>query len=350
MKKILPFLILTFVGLGLFVFILVKIGAKNILLTLSILSPSTAFIGLAVFFIIVILSVIRWQIILRSLGYKVGIWKLFMAKTSGFAISYLTPMSFFGGEPWRAYFLRKEKNIALHQGLSSIFIEKTMDLLAGAFLVFLAFFYLIIKPVSAQIIVISILLIAGIVAGLFFFFNCLKNEKRFFFIVAKFLGLTKIKYVEEKSDRIRRMENNLFNFFNKDRYTLLMSFLILGLEIFLSLILSKIILISLGSDLSFFQLVLVRSLTLLVSIIPVPAALGVSEGGQAFAFIILGLGATLGVVFSLLIRCFYLLEVVVGLIFLSHFGIKLTQAMFFKVFANGNQDNNLDIISKLIGK
>jgi uncharacterized protein (TIRG00374 family) len=338
--KLLPFIFSTVIGIFLFVFILIKIGAGNIIDTLTLLKPIPALSAGIVFFIMVCLQSLRWKIILKNMGYLVSFGKIFMARTSGFSVSYLTPMSFFGGEPWRAYFLKQEEGIAIHQSLSSIFIEKIIDLLMGALLFLISFFYLITRPISAQLLIISILILAGIVAVVFWFFKSLKNRKRFISKFTKLIGLHKIKYIQERSDRLQRIEENLSNFFWHQRKNLIVVFLIMTLEIVLSLILFKIIILALGYDLNVMQLIFLRAMTMAATLVPIPAALGISEGGNILAFIIFGVSASVGMAFSLLTRCFFVIEVIIGLIFLSHFGIKLIKNLFIKMFNNGNGNVN----------
>jgi len=62
-------------------------------------------------------------------------------------------------------------------------------------------------------------------------------------------------------------------------------------------------------------------------VIPIPGAIGTYELAMAVIFTLLGIGAETGVAFSLIMRCLNIVIVSIGMIFLSHFGIKLTKAV-----------------------
>jgi len=82
-------------------------------------------IGLSV--INVWIGVIRWQRILHYLGVEVGTRNLWGTWLAGFTFSYLTPISYIGGEAIRTGFLRNRLGVPAHKGFASIVIDKILE-------------------------------------------------------------------------------------------------------------------------------------------------------------------------------------------------------------------------------
>jgi uncharacterized protein (TIRG00374 family) len=69
----------------------------------------------------------RWQVLLRSFGSEVSFKRLYMFLLVGLMVNNTTPGRV-GGEPVRAYLLRMEDETPMGQGLSTVFVERIMDL------------------------------------------------------------------------------------------------------------------------------------------------------------------------------------------------------------------------------
>ena len=82
-------------------------------------------VGLA--FVQLFVITYRWKLIIESQGDKVSYKKLLAPKFVGFTVSFLTPGMYVGGEPVRAYLLKKNTGIRFSKGLSSIIIDKILD-------------------------------------------------------------------------------------------------------------------------------------------------------------------------------------------------------------------------------
>jgi uncharacterized protein (TIRG00374 family) len=70
----------------------------------------------------------RWYLLVNSTGTKVGYIKTLPFFIIALAFNNLTPGKV-GGEPVRAYLLKKEANVPIGQGIASIFSEKILDLI-----------------------------------------------------------------------------------------------------------------------------------------------------------------------------------------------------------------------------
>lgn len=335
MKKIISFAISLIIGLGLFILVLERVGIQNIFESIKELNPLIAGLAVAVFLVAFLVSTFRWGLILKTKGYRLPFIQLLIAKLSDFAVSYVTPVIYVGGEWVRSYIIKKEANVPMVKGLASVIVDKIMDIIMGALMLLLGAFVLLVKIDSAQSLYLALAMIILSLGCLLFLYSRISKNEKIFVGFIRFFGLNKIKYVDHNTEKIHQMEDEIYGFFRNQPRAFLWTLLLGIAETILSLIVFKIILIALSFNIPFVLIILIRAIAMLISLIPIPAALGVYEGSIAFAFGLLSLEVHMGVVFSLIIRCLYLILVALGLVSLSHFGIKLTRAMAFKEF-NGN--------------
>lgn len=101
----------------------------------------------------------RWYLLVNSTGTRVPFRKTFPYFIIALAFNNVTPGKI-GGEPIRAYLLKKEANVSLGQGIASILTEKIMDLIVVSTMAFVGAIYIL--PLLTQnqsIFLISILTI-----------------------------------------------------------------------------------------------------------------------------------------------------------------------------------------------
>ena len=94
----------------------------------------------------------------------------------------------------------------------------------------------------------------------------------------------------------------------------------------------KILLIALGFNIGLTNIIVSLTFLVVAEIIPVPAALGFLEAGQAAAFGLFAKGGSLGFAVSIFLRISAFIFVALGLAFISHFGWKHLEKMLKKVF------------------
>jgi uncharacterized protein (TIRG00374 family) len=78
----------------------------------------------------------RWKVVLRSQKIDIPLLKLFNYRLIGYGISYLTPAAKLGGEPVRAALLGRH-GVNFSKALSSVVIDKTIELSASGFFFFI---------------------------------------------------------------------------------------------------------------------------------------------------------------------------------------------------------------------
>lgn len=319
-----------------FVFVVNKIGLKEIFDTLSIFS---FWKGLIIFLFLLLDMVVltwRWSIILKSQGHKAPFKKLFIAKIVGFSVNFITPIVYTGGEPARAYVLEKETKIPFADGMTSIIIDEIQDIVCGSLLFTLSLLFLIInfKIPPYILIPLTLIILGALFFWIYFYINLRKNQG-FFTSIINFLKLDKLNFFKNNKDSIIKSEDEIINFFKHKEKAFFSTFLITAASLIGSLGYCKLILYFLNYNLPLKEIIFIKILFIIAYLFPVPAALGSLEGAGAVVFIILGLNAGAGITYALVFRTFYLIIAGMGMIFLSHFGIKLT-----KIFLNKDLDNH----------
>jgi uncharacterized membrane protein YbhN (UPF0104 family) len=84
----------------------------------------------------------------------------------------------------------------------------------------------------------------------------------------------------------------------------------------------KFLFLSFGVNVSIVEIILTIVMMGIVNFIPVPAALGFLEAGQAGLYTLLKSSASIGLAFSLVIRLRNILVTVIGFSIISHFSGK----------------------------
>ncbi|MFA5051632.1 MAG: lysylphosphatidylglycerol synthase transmembrane domain-containing protein [Patescibacteria group bacterium] len=342
MKKIIFFITSAVVGITLFVGVILKVGLPSIWQTIVDFSFAKWFVILFLYALAFFITQYRWYLILRSLGQPVKLSQILPAKIVGFSVDYITPSPNVGGEAIRAMVLKKDAGVPLSDGLASVIIDKLMDFsYALPFLLF-SIFYVLIKfslswKLIAGLLFISLLFIFLIA---FFYYRTLR-ARDFFGSIIRFFQLHKLSFVAKVMDKIGAFELIVIKFFRHDRRTLYrgLGLSVLGGIVTLSAMWS--IMLFLGLPATFLDVILVSTLTVVTFLLPIPGSFGSTETGEALIFSLIGFSPESGVAFSLIFRSVDFLKVVIGLLFLSHFGIKIGQTLFSKAppQANGNGQN-----------
>ncbi len=331
-------IILASITLGslVFVWLIGKAGIKEVVATFIGISVYWVGFFLLVSFLLDIVLAWRWQTILKYHGHKLPFWTCFRYRLMGYAVSYITPSAHVGGEPVRAMMLRKH-NIPTADAFSSVILDKTLEITADIFFGAIGMLMVLIsfRVPSATY---GLMFVAFIITVVLVvkFFKKLKNEERMFVALATKLGLMRFKFSQRVVKKLDEIEASMSSFMSSSLrgfiYALLMSGLLWSLMFFEYWIALKMI----GYNANIVEIFLVGVFIGISYIIPVPGALGVLEGGQVSLFQLLGKGASIGIVFGLVIRGRDMLKTLLGLWLLSHSGVNFLN-LFFSKNKNGNQ-------------
>ncbi len=270
-----------------------------------------------------ILYAFRWQLIINRLlpkGDRVGLYKVFMHRMTGFAMSYLTPAAQVGGEPVRIAMLSSEKNVTVKQATSSVLLDIAFELCAYVLFILAGVVLAILTGLgSASSIAVIVVGLGSLALFLLLFFYFLAKGHGFFGPLFRFFRLDRIKRLKPFEQGILDTENMMSEFLAKNpRLVVVVALLSAGV---ISFRVVEVFYIAkfFGVNFTFAQAFLASTLPGIALLLPVPAGVGVFEGGFAAVFALVGVALN-PVAFALIIRGRDLVFICVGLIHLVQKG------------------------------
>lgn len=322
-KKIL-LVISVILGLLIFGAVALVVDIKDIFNIISSFSLYHFIVLFIVFFVVFLLLLARWGMTLNAMGYPLPFPKLLSFRLAEWSFSYVTPFLRLGGEPVMAYLFKKDGGIRYRKGISTIIINKFLDFAAGLITAIIGVFVLIAYYGSSltknTLILIIVPLAILFILVYMFYRKTMRKEKFFSTLLSPFKSLIPHKNLHRS---VTIVENHLEEFFKKNKSRIVIMALISLMYQILMLVLYKMIGLSLGINLSILHLLIINMFIVLSLLAPLPGSLGSMEGMTAFAFFILGLGASNGFVFSIILRGFELIIVLIGFFFVYYYGLKL---------------------------
>ena len=90
--------------------------------------------------------ILCWLVILRSYGIRLPIRSVIGARLSGYAVSYLTPTLYFGGEPVRALLVLGESEAPTTRIFATIVVERFLGGLSMILFILMGSFYALSSP------------------------------------------------------------------------------------------------------------------------------------------------------------------------------------------------------------
>jgi len=336
MKKTILFILSLVIGLALFIGVVAYIGLDEIISAFKSFPWWVIAVTTALSFLQIFVTIYRWKLVLNAQGDKVSFWRLISPKFVGYAISFLTPGLYVGGEPVRAYVLKKETGIRFTRSMASIIVDKVLDFtyplpfLIGA-LIYAIFSYNMPWSVVG-VFILTLFILIGLL-GLFYFQTY--RSKGFFSVIMRIFQLHRFKFMRKIVTRMVIFEQLIITFF-KDKRQLFAQGLLLsllgGTIIFAQFF---IILHALGIDANFLEILVMMVFMILSFLIPIPASLGSFETSQVVVFTALKFTASIGIAFTLVLRVAEIFKVGLGLFYLSRLGLKLLKAVPIENGENG---------------
>ncbi|MBA4336992.1 hypothetical protein C0416_04455 [bacterium] len=331
-KRTFFFLLFLVIGISLFLSVLFNTGVENILKALSEFSPIHFLIFLFLSLLNFGLFTLRWDIILtqHKKEPKVPFYRLFLHRMSGYAISYLTPVSTSGGEPVRIFFLHEE-GVSTKSAISSVVIDKVFEYTALILFIFSGVIVVIIQgSLFSGKMGGSLFGFLTFFGGLIFWFyySTIKNIG-FFSSLIKLFRLNKFAWAKKWEKSIINLERQMAEFYTQNALKFILLMILSFCTVFFMVLEHFLVALFLGVDLTFLQSFLSATLPGISYVMPVPGALGVLEGSHAGIFAILGVSINV-FVFVFIMRIRDLIFVLIGLGHASRHGIQMIYKSFYK--------------------
>jgi uncharacterized protein (TIRG00374 family) len=270
-----------------------------------------------------LLEAYGWRLTLGPHVRAVPFWRLFLIRTAGEVVNMTTPTAYIGGEPLKAYLLKRH-GISMLDGLASVVIAKTTMTIAQITFILLGitltFWYVGMTGGSRQLSI-----AAGLVSvGLLLFGTMVFVAIQYSGLFMSVLGLLRrlhirIRFLESRVARLQELDRIILQFYTQNRRDFVSStfFFFLGcaseaLEVF-------VILVCLGVPTAPLGAVAIAALSVFIKggTFFIPGSVGAQEGGNLMILVAFGYSELTGITFALLRRFRELVWIVIGLAVLA---------------------------------
>lgn len=266
-----------------------------------------------------------WKVTLGPFARLIPFWRLLIIRTAGEVVNMTTPAAYMGGEPLKAYMLRRH-HIPMVQGLASVVIAKTTMTIAEVVFILLGIalaFWLLGGSGSSGQVVAAALLSVGLlsfgVAGFLF----VQHRGLFTWVLERLrrFGL-RIQFLEAKEEQLRSLDRTILEFYTGSRgafcassLLFLMGWLAEALEVF-------VILYYLEGSASLPTAVSIGALSVFIKggTFFIPGSLGAQDAGNLLLLRAFDYSDVTGMTFALLRRFRELVWIVIGLFCLAWIG------------------------------
>ncbi len=136
-------------GLGLLGGVLYYVGWRRIFAEMSALGVPGILGVIGSVLLAMAAWTLSWWIILRSYGIRLPLGQVIGARLSGYAISYITPTLYFGGEPVRALMVTGKTDAPTTRVFATVFLERFLGGLSMILFILIGSFFAISSPALA---------------------------------------------------------------------------------------------------------------------------------------------------------------------------------------------------------
>lgn len=313
--KWLGIILLSLAGVGLFIKTIISQNTAELwhsLVTFGI----WGFIGFVVISMVNFgLYVERWRLIINHMAGQdkvIGFWRLYAHRMAGYTFSYLIPSAQTGGEPVRVGLLVKD-GVKSEQAVASVTLDIAIELTFFGGFVFLGFIFSMLQGVtkfsSSYMSLVFILCFFG-----FFLAIWLAIWRGYRPFEAMLQRQVKTHAWTKVLKFLAETEKTISDFFAAQRLvTVKVMFLSVLTMLFRVVEVYYIATIFGGATLEFSQAFLIATLPGIALLVPIPAGLGVFEGGYQLIFGLLGVRIS-SLAFVTIIRGRDLVFVALGLL------------------------------------
>jgi uncharacterized protein (TIRG00374 family) len=318
-------LILLVVGLLTLGLLVWHIGPGNIYDAAAKLGPTALLVILIPSLIMYVIETYGWKVTLGPKAKEVPFWRLLAIRTAGEVVNMTTPTAYVGGEPLKAYLLRRH-HVPMVEGLASVVIAKTTMTIAEVLFILLgialAFWILSANGSSGHTIAAALLsvglLLFGTVAFVFV------QRKGLFTWILEFLrkiGL-RIGFLESREDQLRSLDRTILDFYTNNRpafYTstglFFLGWMAEVLEVF-------VMIYYLGGPSMALSAISIGALSVFIKggTFFIPGSLGAQDGGNLLLLKAFGYSDVTGITFALLRRFREVVWIGIGLLCLALVG------------------------------
>jgi uncharacterized protein (TIRG00374 family) len=268
-----------------------------------------------------------WYVLLRSAGILVPRASSAGAYICGYAVNYVTPVMYLGGEPVRVYLVARRTGVPMARVAATVVVERLLASLSVLAFVSIGIFFVLgspgISPADKRWMEIGLgIAVAFVLAVLFSFVRDYRWLSRLITWLAKhFSGRGRTL---RAAARVAETEREVYVAFAQRLPHTLLALLLQLASVFFSYLRPQVFLHFTQSPLCTFpQLSFYFTLNFFLTMFLwiTPGGVGIAEGGRMGIFSLIGMMPSQALAFSVLFRGAELIIVVVGLYLLAHQGV-----------------------------
>jgi len=279
--------------------------------------------------------ILCWRVILRAYGIHLPLRTIIGVRLSGYAVSYLTPTLYFGGEPVRAMLVVGRSDAPTTRIFATVFVERFLGGLSMILLLLVGSFFALSSPsiplsqrrlIAAGVGFVSFWILVGLVD----FAGNLKWISRIIRALGKPFGRWRDK-LERAADKVSETEDEIHYAFTKHWKATLLAFFLQTVATFFVYVRPQFFFLFASNHwFTFPQLSLLFSFTIVMSFFLwiTPGGLGTSEAALVGFYALLAPTLTsAGVVaYSLVFKFAESILVAGGMVYLARRGVQYMRA------------------------
>jgi uncharacterized protein (TIRG00374 family) len=309
-------LLFLIVGLAALVGIVLHIGLEPIQHTVSQLGFLHLGLILLPMILVYGLEALGWQLTLGSHAPTVGFLRLFAIRMAGETVNVTTPTAYVGGEPLKA-FLLKRYGVPLVDGLASVITAKTTMTFAQVLFILLGLalaFWILGDSGHYWVAMLVSVGVLGFGVGLFLLLQrhgigvgCLT--------MLRACGI-RFGFLEKREPQLQELDGTIRSFYSQHQQTFYAALAIFFLAWLTETLEVYAILYYLGVSIDVWAAISIAALTVLIKggTFFIPGSLGAQEGGYTLLLMSFGYSEVTGITFALIRRLREILWILLGLV------------------------------------
>ena len=309
-------LLFLIVGLAALVGIVLHIGLEPIQHTVSQLGLLHFGLILLPMILVYGLEALGWQLTLGSHARTVGFMRLFAIRMAGETVNVTTPTAYVGGEPLKA-FLLKRYGVPMVDGLASVITAKTTMTFAQVLFILLGLalaLWILEDSGHSWVAMLVSVGVLGFGVGLFLLLQrhgigvgCLT--------LLRACGI-RFGFLEKREPQLQELDGTIRSFYSQHRQTFYAALAIFFLAWLTETLEVYAILYYLGVSIDVWAAISIAALTVLIKggTFFIPGSLGAQEGGYTLLLMSFGYSEVTGITFALIRRLREILWILLGLV------------------------------------
>ena len=316
---------LLIVGLLTLILIVWHIGPGQIYDAAAQLGPAALLVMLIPSVIMYAIEAYGWKVTLGPSAQAIPFWRILAIRTAGEVVNMTTPTAYVGGEPLKAYLLKKH-DVPMVEGLASVIIAKTTMTIAEVLFILLGIalgVWLFGGNDSSGQTVTAALLSVGLLAFGTAAFVFVQRQGLFTWLLEflRKVGL-KIAYLEAREEQLRSLDRTILDFYRQKRPVFYASTGLFFLGWMAEALEVYVIISYLGGPAMALSAISIGALSVFIKggTFFIPGSLGAQDGGNLLLLKAFGYSDVTGITFALLRRFRELVWIGLGLLCLALVG------------------------------